>query len=485
MRQERFSRLHPFTHAQVAQAVEAVANEAPAKRLLVSVTTAHRQNAINQWVLNQLAFWLIVPAIFLAELLRPSVAATSAWTWLAASATNWTVRALLYYLIFRAAPADVSRLLRLPLIPLLIMLISTGHWVWSVYLFVTPVLTPTVLLLYIGFVALTIAGIGNLLVTPVAAGAYISGLWVGLSVRATQVGLMPWPLILVIDSCVAVILWLCIYMAVMRLRTHLERSDQVDLLLAELKRTNGELARTNAELEVMKNEAATTLEKRSIFFAGASHDFRQRLHAMKLTVYSALAHLRETDSSARTLSRLSAEVQELENFITHFLLFARIEALDEKPRLQDFGLLDIFQEIDLRFEDLVASRNIRLHFRATRVRLWTDPRELLQMVENLVSNALKFTRSSVVVASRRRNDGVAIEVWDDGLGISADAFAKIFDAFHQESGATSQGEPGVGLGLAIVKRFADRLGCTVSVSSRQGSGSVFRIHVPTPMVLAK
>jgi signal transduction histidine kinase len=484
MRKDGFSRLHPFTHAQVEQVVEAVANEAPSKRLLVSVTTAHRQNAINQWALNQLAFWLIVSAIFFAELLEPSVASATTRLWLAVGAANWTARALLYYLIFRAAPADVSRLLRFRLIPLLIMLISTGHWVWSVYVFVTPALTPTVLVLYIGFVALTIAGIGNLLVTPVAAGMYISGLWLGLSLRAAQVDLMPWPLILAIDGCVAVILWLCIYMSVKRPRIHLERSDQVDLLMAELRRTNSEFARTNAELEVMKNEAAATLEKRSIFFAGASHDFKQRLHAMKLMLHSTIAHTGESDPSRPALSRLSAEVQELESFITHFLAFARIEALDEKPQLHEVSLLRLFQEIDLRFEDLAASRNVRLHFRATRVRLRTDPRQLLQILENLVSNALKFTRGGVVVASRGRGGGVAIEVWDDGWGIRSDALPKIFDAFYQGTGAVPQGARGVGLGLAVVKRFADRLGCTVSVASRPGRGSVFRIDVPASMVLA-
>ncbi|NDZ16697.1 hypothetical protein C7T35_38305 [Variovorax sp. WS11] len=476
MSREQFSAHHPFSRAQVEQTVAVVAHEAHAKRLLMKVTTAHRQYAIDRWVLNQLAFWLTVATLFLAEILRPSVARSVLYAWLLVCTVTWALRALLYYWIFRAPPAEVSRRLLLRSLPLIIMALSTSHWIWSVQLLVTPSFTPTVIVMYVGFVMLTITGIGNLLVTPLAAGAYVIGLWLGLSIRVVQVGLMPWSLVLAIDICVASILWLCVYMTVNHLQPHLDRSDQIDLLLAELKRSNAELAS-------MKDDAAATLAKRSSFFAGASHDFKQRLHAMKLMLHACISDMRESDVSRWTLTRLSEEVRELESFIAHFLAFARIEALNEKADLQEVRLLDLFQQIDLRFEELASSRAVLLRFHSTRVRLRTDPRLLLQVIENLVSNALKFTHGGVLVAARRRMGGIAIEVWDQGPGIEVEQLTNIFEAFHQGIDAAARGERGVGLGLAVVRRFADRLGLTVSVSSWPGRGSVFRIQVPAPLVL--
>ncbi|MGK6306521.1 ATP-binding protein [Variovorax sp. DT-64] len=89
----------------------------------------------------------------------------------------------------------------------------------------------------------------------------------------------------------------------------------------------------------------------------------------------------------------------------------------------------------------------------------------------------------VVVAARRRAGGIAIEVWDQGIGIDPEQQARIFEAFHQAPDAAFQDGRGVGLGLAVVKRFADLLGLTVAVSSRPGLGSVFRIQVPALLVL--
>jgi signal transduction histidine kinase len=78
-----------------------------------------------------------------------------------------------------------------------------------------------------------------------------------------------------------------------------------------------------------------------------------------------------------------------------------------------------------------------------------------------------------------------IEVWDQGEGIQDDQRSKIFDAFHQDLSTASRGERGVGLGLAIAKRCADRLGCSLTVASRVGRGSVFRIRIPAASVLAR
>jgi len=481
---EHFSTRHPFSRTDIEQVVEAVASESPIRRLLLRVTTAHRENSIHQWKLNQAAFWLVVAAILVAEIHQPTISRSLLYVWLLGCAANWLVRAVLYAWIFQAAPANVSHQLRLRLVPLFIMLISTGHWLWSVQIFLGPGLTPTALALCVGCVMLTIAALGNLLATPIAAGVFIGALWAGLSLRLIQISAMPWPSVFALNVCVAATLWLCIYMTVKQVRLHLERSDQVDLLLAELKRTNNELAGSNAQLEFMKNEAADKLEKRSSFFARASHDFLQRLYAMKLISLS-VGEAPSPDRRARqALSCLAEEIRDLESCLGNFLDSARIEAMDEIVDFQEVSLMKLFQDVDLRFGDVAFSRSVRLQVRATWVRLQTDQWLLLRIIENLVFNALKFTRGGVLVAARKRGGAVVIEVWDQGPGIRQDHMSRIFEAYHQGPEASIDGPRGVGLGLAVVRRFADRLGYAVSVSSRLGRGSVFRVAIPSEAVLS-
>jgi signal transduction histidine kinase len=478
MSTEQFSTRHPFTQVQVEQAVAQVAKEGRGKRLLVNVTTAHRENAIHQWSSQQLAYWLAVIAILLVELMQPTISRYMLYIWFLAAVLSWGLRTCMYAVIFRAPPADVARSLVLRLIPLGIMAISLSYWIWTAHLFITSALTPTVVVLFMGVVMHSIALTGIVLTAPIAAGAGLIGLWLALSVRTIHVGLLPWSAVAIIDCTVSGVLWLSIHMTTRLIKPHLDRSDETDLLVMELRRTN-------AALETMRRDAAETLAKRSTFFAGASHDFRQRLHAMKLMAHSTIASQQEDDPSRQALTRLSEEMQELETYITHFLEFMRSETLNEKPRLEAVGLHSVFQQVDLLFEDAAAASDIRLRFRVTQVRLHTDAKLLLQMLENLVSNALKFSRGGVLIGSRRRGDDVLIEVWDQGEGIQDDQRSKIFDAFHQDLSTASRGERGVGLGLAIAKRCADRLGCSLTVASRVGRGSVFRIRIPAASVLAR
>jgi signal transduction histidine kinase len=99
-------------------------------------------------------------------------------------------------------------------------------------------------------------------------------------------------------------------------------------------------------------------------------------------------------------------------------------------------------------------------------------------LENLIGNAVKFTRGGVLVAARRRAGSWCIEVWDQGPGIPEGSLNQIFAAFYQERAYADPQQVGVGLGLAIVKRFADGLKYALEVHSREGRGSVFKVSLP-------
>ena len=115
--------------------------------------------------------------------------------------------------------------------------------------------------------------------------------------------------------------------------------------------------------------------------------------------------------------------------------------------------------------------------------LRTDAAMLVRILENLVSNAIKFTRGRVLMAARRDGGAVHVEVWDQGPGIPLDCVDKVFDAFYQGHPVREDTMEGVGLGLAIVKRLADALGYRIDVVSSPGRGTLMRLIIPAKDVV--
>ena len=175
------------------------------------------------------------------------------------------------------------------------------------------------------------------------------------------------------------------------------------------------------------------------------------------------------------LNRLTEAVEDLEHYITSLLNFAKLDGRTASPNKAVLPLQDVFQKVELQFEDVASTQGLDLVFKATSVDVRTDPALLQSVLENLVSNALKFTRKKVLVAVRQRAGRAVIEVWDQGPGISMAVQNEIFNAFYQDSAKQPNGQKGIGLGLAVVKRFADWMGYDIQVASNLGRGTVVRV----------
>jgi signal transduction histidine kinase len=164
--------------------------------------------------------------------------------------------------------------------------------------------------------------------------------------------------------------------------------------------------------------------------------------------------------------------------MTDILEFARLESASLDPERKSVRLQSMFQQIDVRFEDIAVASNVDLRIRATPVSLCTDASMVVRILENLVSNAIKFTRARVLLTARRRGSELYVEVRDQGPGVPPDSIDKVFDAFYQGQDTRESSEQGVGLGLAIVKRLADALGYRMEVVSRPGRGTLMRLVIP-------
>jgi signal transduction histidine kinase len=485
--QQKFSDNHGFSHSAVADTANAVAAEHPDKRLLVNVTLGHRKLALRQGLIAQSLFILLWVSIYIAERLVPTVEVKALNHWALGSVLTVAIRAGLYYKVFSPLPVEMAKSMVLRLLPLGITLVAAVQTNWSIWLFVGAAPTLPVLLLFAGFLGISVAVMGMWPTIPIGAVLFVMVTWPPFFFRLYQVGWVPGPVLLLLAAGVFGVLWACVFLEIDQVRSILDRSDEVELLVARLRDTNEKLTASNNELDGMRGQAARVLEARNAFFSGASHDFRQRLHAMKLLVHSAINRNGNDRKdapmqSAASLNRLAETVEDVDRYLADVFDFARLDGYTLQPAVQAVPLQQLFQDLDLTLEDMALVRAVPLKIRTTGAVVRTDPSMLQRILQNLVSNAIKFSRGRVLVAARDRDGSLAIEVWDQGPGIPPETQAEIFRPFFQAAPHVT-GNHGVGLGLAVVERFAQALEYPVSMRSRIGVGTVVSVLVPARDVI--
>jgi signal transduction histidine kinase len=445
---------------------------------LITVSPTHKHFSMRAFGMQQIATWAIVLGLLATahdQFLRPGTLRI----WFGVFLVSWLVRMVMFYPLYKLPPSALESQTVLKLFPLLSVFIGSAFWAWTVTLFMSP--GPSLLIrdliLFAGFLSISISLSGMWPVTPIVPlisiltiwPSYSYGLWLGGNVAVID--------LLALNASVALTIFTSFFLSTLQLKYQVERGAKLDEALASAKAAN-------SQLQILRDAAYKTLESRSTFFAEASHDFQQRVAAARLWVNAAM-HSAETHMEITSpLERVGHELDLLQVDFNNVLDFARVETMDSVLSLRTTHLQTIFQTLELRFEQHAARERIDLRIRATHFVVGTDSALLTRVLENLISNALKHTRHRVLVCARRRGDFLAIEVWDCGLGINAEAYERIFEPYHQElSGATgAKNRDGVGLGLAIVRRFAGRLGYTVRVQSVVGKGSVFRVLIPSSLI---
>jgi two-component system CheB/CheR fusion protein len=159
----------------------------------------------------------------------------------------------------------------------------------------------------------------------------------------------------------------------------------------------------------------------------------------------------------------------------------QIESGTVRTEIVTFPVNDVLDRLRHDFAYLAEAQNVKLRVVPCGLSIQSDPRLLEQMIRNLLSNALKYTRKGkVLLGCRRRRGALCIEVWDTGIGIQPEELQAIFEEYHQLDNPARERSRGLGLGLPIVRRLGNLLGHRVRVHSRPGKGSVFAIDVTPP-----
>jgi len=239
-----------------------------------------------------------------------------------------------------------------------------------------------------------------------------------------------------------------------------------------------ELSQQTAIAEIARVQAEAANKSKTQFFAAASHDLRQPLHAMSLFVAALNEKVREPEAQS-LLHNINASISALESFFDELLDISKIDAGVTRPELVHFPVAALFERTRANFDHDARDKGLRFSVMDTKRFAYSDPILLERILSNLVSNAIRYTSSGAVsVGCRRRGNALRFEVRDSGVGIAADKTEKVFDEFYQIGNPERSRTKGMGLGLSIVRRLCALLGSEMTLVSAPGKGSRFAFEVP-------
>jgi signal transduction histidine kinase len=257
------------------------------------------------------------------------------------------------------------------------------------------------------------------------------------------------------------------------------------LLSADVEvRKKGEESLRRAQIELERKVAERTHElelvnaAKSRFFAMASHDLRQPLHALGLFVAQLRTPLKSGERT-KTIERVDATRKEMNEMFNSLLDISKLDAGILTPNFTEFPIARLLQKIETTFDQATLEKGLRLRVRRSDAWVRSDAMLLERILLNLVSNAVRYTlRGGIIVGCRRRGEMLRIDVWDSGPGIPEDQKQNIFGGFSQLPAPEPDRYGGLGLGLAIVDRLRLLLNHQIDLASTVGRGSRFAILVP-------
>jgi two-component system CheB/CheR fusion protein len=259
-------------------------------------------------------------------------------------------------------------------------------------------------------------------------------------------------------------------------RAHDNRIEGVVLTFVDITERKG----AATALELAKHEAEQANVAKSRFLAAASHDLRQPLQTLAL-LQGLLMKVVEGPRAERLVARLDETLGAMSGMLNTLLDINQIEAGVIRPERVDFVVGDLLDRMRDEFAYQAQAQKLAFHVVTCGSSIHSDPRLVEQMVRNLVSNALKYTKTGKVLLGCRRSGGtLRIEIWDTGIGIPDTEVVAIFNEYHQLDNTARETGRGLGLGLSIVKRLGNLLGHRVTVRSEKGKGSVFAIEIDAP-----
>ena len=344
-------------------------------------------------------------------------------------------------------------------------------WGGAMFLFVHHDNPMSVALVICGLVIITSGTVPGISYNPPALYGFVGVIYTMMVARLLQMGGIDHALLALAVAFYAAVLFLMSRVQTETIsagiRIRFENKQLLDALTEQ--KATAEAARASAE--------SANLAK-SQFLAAASHDLRQPLYALSLLSGMVRGFTAERQN-IEVIDQIEANVTALESLFNGLLDISRLDAEVVCVVREPMSVDALFDRLDNYMRPIADELGLDLRFRSDGTNILSDPMLIEQVMINLGTNALRNTsKGGVLIAARKRNGAVRLEVWDTGIGIASENLVRIFDEFVQVGNPERNRRKGMGLGLAIVKRSVKLLESEISVSSVPGRGSLFHLFQP-------
>lgn len=259
-------------------------------------------------------------------------------------------------------------------------------------------------------------------------------------------------------------------------------TDGERLLVTAAIRDVTDRKRIQSELVAAREAADRANQAKSRFLAAASHDLRQPLQTLALLTGS-LRRMSTDPELAEVVAQQEQAISSMSRLLNALLDISKLESGTIRPEPTDFALASLFESLRSQFAGLAAEKGLELQVEPCGDWIHSDPSLLEQILRNLVSNAIKYTREGYVrLRCLHEKDVMRIQVVDTGIGIPPDQLPYIYDEFYQVGSPAGGNRDGYGLGLSIVQRLVKLLGLSLRVESEVGKGSTFSLELPAHLI---
>ncbi|WP_395055716.1 sensor histidine kinase [Polaromonas sp.] len=227
-----------------------------------------------------------------------------------------------------------------------------------------------------------------------------------------------------------------------------------------------------ASLTEKTRTALEAVQTKNRFMASAAHDLRQPVHALSLYADWLRA---EPELVAQITPKIVQSTRAVNELFNSLFDLAKLDSGAVEVGWQAVELSEVVAELELQYAPMAREKGLQLRTRVVQARAISDRVLLKRLLGNLLSNAVRHTvRGGVLIAVRRRRSGLCIEIWDTGVGVAPEHQQAIFQEFYRVT-AHNGTEEGFGLGLSIVSRLCESLNHPLTMHSRPGKGTVFRL----------